>query len=274
MSRKSAHKLSEPTQAQLADRHELYEASVQDVEVEVDFLTETYQSIRGKRARRFREDFCGTASAACEWVRRAPENQSVGIDLDRPTLDWGIDHRVSRLSAEQQMRVRLIHDNVLHADAPKADIIGAFNFSYFIFNTRAQLREYFEAARAGLADDGLLFLDAFGGSESYSEMREKTKLDGFTYVWHQAKYHPVTGFMRCHIHFHFNDGSKMKKAFTYEWRIWTLPELRELLLEAGFSQVDVYWEGTDEDGEGNGIYAPSATGEADPAWIAYLVARP
>ncbi|MEL6368242.1 MAG: DUF6134 family protein, partial [Pseudomonadota bacterium] len=30
---------------------------------------------------------------------------------------------------------------------------------------------------------------------------------------------------------------------------------------------------TDDDGEGNGIYEPSSTGDADPAWIAYIVAE-
>ncbi|MEO0575791.1 MAG: class I SAM-dependent methyltransferase [Pseudomonadota bacterium] len=264
---------STPSAAESADLHELYEASVQDVEVEVDFLTETYAAVRGKKARRFREDFCGTASASCEWVTRDPDNEAVGVDFDRPTLDWGIEHRVSRLTAPEQMRLKLVHDDVLTANPESADIIGAFNFSYFIFRTRDALRDYFKAAHRGLKKDGLLFLDAFGGSEAHGELKEKTKNDGFTYVWHQADYHPVTGFLRCHIHFHFDDGSKIKKAFTYEWRLWTLPEIQELLKEAGFSNVTVYWEGTDEDGEGNGEYTPDASGDADPAWIAYIVAE-
>jgi hypothetical protein len=79
--------------------------------------------------------------------------------------------------------------------------------------------------------------------------------------------------VRCHIHFKFPDGSKIKKAFTYEWRLWTAPELRELLLEAGFSKATVYWEGEDEDGEGNGEFTPDEKGVADYAWIAYVVAE-
>ena len=79
--------------------------------------------------------------------------------------------------------------------------------------------------------------------------------------------------MRTHIHFKFPDGSRIKKAFTYEWRLWTAPEIRELLLEAGFRNPTVYWEGEDEDGEGNGEFSPEARGEADLAWIAYIVAE-
>ena len=53
----------------------------------------------------------------------------------------------------------------------------------------------------------------------------------------------------------------------------SVDELRDMLLEAGFSDVTVYWEGEDEDGEGNGEFTPSASGEADLAWIAYIVAE-
>ena len=246
---------------------------MQDVEAEVDFLLETYEALRKRPPRRFREDFCGTASAACEWVRRDPRNEAIGVDFDRATLDWGINHRLSRLTAEQQLRVKLLHEDVLEVETDPVDIVGAFNFSYFTFKTRDALRAYFEQVRKSLYADGLFILDAFGGSEALTEIKEKTRHDGFTYVWHQAKYHPVTGFMRCHIHFHFDDGSKMKKAFTYDWRLWSLPEIRELLLEAGFASATVYWEGTDEDGEGNGEFEPDARGEADLAWIAYIVAQ-
>ena len=78
--------------------------------------------------------------------------------------------------------------------------------------------------------------------------------------------------MRTHIHFEFPDGSKIKKAFTYEWRLWTAPEICELLLEAGFENPVVYWEQEDEDGEGNGEYCPESKGDADLAWISYIVA--
>jgi hypothetical protein len=81
--------------------------------------------------------------------------------------------------------------------------------------------------------------------------------------------------MECNIHFEFPDGSRFDKAFSYQWRLWTLPEIREILYESGFTQVDIYWEGTDEDtGEGNGLYTPSEIGDADAGWICYIVAQP
>ena len=261
------------TMAEQADIHELYEESVQNVEHEVEFMQTTFKEIRGRTAHVFREDFCGTASASCQWVRQGEAFQAIGVDIDPAVLEWGRRNRLGRLPAADQARVSLIEGDVLTADTPPADVLAAYNFSYFIFDTRDKLRAYFERAYAALKDDGVFFVDLFGGPEAQEEMREKTKHKGFTYIWHQAKFHPVTNFIRCHIHFRFKDGSKIKRAFTYEWRLWSAPEIREVLAEAGFKKTTLYWEGEDEDGEGNGEFTPEEKGEADLAWIAYIVAE-
>jgi len=263
----------QPSMAEQADRHELYEMAVQNVEEECRFVSETFSALRGREALLFREDFCGTASAACQWTRLGAAHRAVGVDIDGEVLDWGRRNRLSRLSAEQQARVRLIESDVLTAETGMVDVVGAFNFSYWIFQTRPLMLDYFRKIRASLVEDGVFFMDAFGGYEAFEEMTEKTKYDDFTYVWDQARYSPVTGEMECHIHFKFPDKSKLKRAFSYTWRLWTLPEITELLTEAGFRKPTVYWEGTDEDGEGDGVFTPDERGEADAGWIAYIVAE-
>jgi SAM-dependent methyltransferase len=261
------------TMAEKADRHELYEMSVQNVEEECDFITETFKTIRGREPTSFREDFCGTASAACEWIRRGPTHTAAAVDIDAEVLAWGRQHRLGRLDAEQQARIRFVQSDVMTVDTEQFDIVGAFNFSYWIFQTRPLMVQYFRRVRESLKPDGIFFLDAFGGYEAFEEMKEKTKYDDFTYIWEQETYAPVTGEMTCHIHFKFPDKSRLKRAFTYVWRLWTLPELTELLAEAGFKNPTVYWEGTDEDGEGDGVFTPETRGEADAGWIAYLSAE-
>ena len=52
-----------------------------------------------------------------------------------------------------------------------------------------------------------------------------------------------------------------------------MPELTEVLAEAGFAKSTVYWEVTDEDGDGDGEFTPEVQGEADAGWIAYIVAE-
>jgi len=272
MSAKSAV-AGQATMAEQADIHDLYERSVQNVEHEIEFLQDTFRSIRGRTAYEFREDFCGTASASCQWVKQGDEYSAVGVDIEPSVLEWGRTNRLSRLAPADQARVQLLESDVMTAETSKVDLLAAFNFSYFIFDTRDVLRAYFRKSFEALKDDGLFFVDLFGGPEAQEETKEKTKHKGFTYVWHQAKFHPVSNHIRCHIHFKFPDGSRIKKAFTYEWRLWSAPEIRELLIEAGFSKATLYWEGEDEDGEGNGEFAPDEKGEADLAWIAYIVAE-
>ena len=261
--------------AELADRHDLYQRSVQDTESEIDFVVETWNSLRQRPAEFLREDFCGTANTACEWVRRSPDHYAIGIDLSPEVMEWGQLHNVARLSADQQHRIELIEGDVLEVFPEPADIVLAMNFSYFLFRTRAELREYFHCVHEGLARDGMFFLDAYGGYDAPREIEETRECDGFQYIWEQAEFNPIDSCMTCHIHFEFPDRSRIERAFTYHWRLWTLPEIREVLLEAGFRRADIYWEGTDEEaGEGNGIFELSELGEADAGWVCYIVAQP
>ncbi|MEM7071524.1 MAG: class I SAM-dependent methyltransferase, partial [Pseudomonadota bacterium] len=77
----------------------------------------------------------------------------------------------------------------------------------------------------------------------------------FDYVWDQDEYDPITAKVVNYIHFKFPDRSRIDCAFRYEWRLWSIPEVREALTAAGFSETIAYWEGTDQrTGEGNGVY--------------------
>jgi cyclopropane fatty-acyl-phospholipid synthase-like methyltransferase len=257
--------------AEAADKHDLYEQSVQCVDAEIDFVDKTFQSLRNRIPHTLREDFCGTTNTSCEWVKRRGDNTAHCVDLDPEVLEWGRRNKIAKIG-EAGDRIHIHNDDVMTVNVAPVDIVLAMNFSYWLFKTRAAMEEYFNKVRVGLVADGIFFLDAFGGYEAFQELEESTKYNGFTYVWDQAKYNPITGDITCHIHFKFKDGSKLKNAFTYEWRLWTLPELMEMLSNCGFRPT-VYWEGTDKDGEGNGVFTPTTEGEADAGWIAYIVAE-
>ncbi len=259
--------------ADQADPYDLYERAVQNVEEQCHLVDYLFKSLRGRKAKSFREDFCGTASAACEWVRLGKSRYAFGIDLDPEPLAWGRKHRVAALKKKQRQRVSLRLGDVRTTETPLVDVVGAFNFSYWIFADRKSLLEYFQTVYTALEPDGIFFLDAFGGSEALSEVQEPSEMDGFTYIWDQASFSPVTGTMETHIHFEFPDGSRLEKAFSYHWRLWTLPEIRELLEEAGFKNVTVWFEFRDDDGEGLGEWYPDMIGDADPAWVANITAE-
>jgi hypothetical protein len=284
MSRKShAHQRPKPARrtrppkrrwrtAATSDRLELYELAVQEPEAESDLIDQVWKDIRGRTPHHIREDFCGSAAVCADWAQRRRTNTAVGVDLDQPVLDWGLARISRKLKPSQLARMKLICGDVRTTRTQKVDSVLALNFSYFIFKSRDELKRYFAFARNHLVKDGLLLLDAYGGSDSYLEIEEDRNLNGFTYIWDQRVVNPITGQVINHIHFEFPDGTKMKKAFTYDWRLWTLPELRDILLEIGFKDVIVYWEGTNKKtGEGNGVWTQSTRGEACAGWIAYIV---
>jgi hypothetical protein len=257
-----------------ADRHDLYERAVQDPAGDAAFLQRVYRRLRGRPALGLREDFCGTAVISLAWIHGRRDRWAVGIDLDGDTLAWSREHRVAKAPLHEARRLRLFQANVLAGVGPKADVACALNFSYCTFQTRELLRAYFAATRRRLAADGLFFLDVLGGRDAMIRDETSTGLGEFTYRWEQASFDPLTHHIVCHIHFDFPDGSSIPRAFTYDWRLWTVPELKEILLEAGYTRVHVLWERTDEDGEGLGsFYEPRGEVANQDLWWTYLVAE-
>jgi hypothetical protein len=255
-------------------------------------VDETFKALRGRHALRLREDFCGTANTCCEWVRRRPANIAYGFDLDPVPLDWGRTHLLTKLRPAQRDRVHLRQTDVLaeHPDMRGTlDCVLAMNFSFWIFRHRASMLSYFRRVLEDLAPDGVFFLDFYGGSDALREMTERRPIpragradtepsmvgfnSPFTYIWDQESYNPVTGELTCKIHFAFPDGSRMRDAFVYHWRLWGLKEIREMLEEAGFARTTVYWEGDDEEGGGNSVFTATEKGEACASWVCYLTAE-
>ncbi|AKJ64120.1 class I SAM-dependent methyltransferase [Kiritimatiella glycovorans] len=259
----------------------LYEASVQGVDNDLDFAGRIYRRRHGRRPKRIREDFCGSALLASTWVRRRPANRAWGVDLHRPTLDWSRRHHVERLSRPEADRLELIEGDVRTARIPPVQVTFALNFSFCIFYTRDELREYFAAAREGLEDGGVLILDLYGGTEAVKEKEEPRAVDGFTtpegvrvppftYVWDQDFYDVITHRCRNYIHFRIPGVGTIRRAHHYDWRLWTIPEVRELLAEAGFRSSEAYLHGWTDDGESDEVWRRRTSYENAEAWIAYL----
>jgi len=267
----------------IRDRHILYEASVQNAEAEVDFFEKVYKRRHGRRFERLREDFCATAAIACDWASRRPENLAWGVDLHAPTLEWGRREHVARLG-DAASRVTLVNADVRSVRKPEVDVVAALNFSYWVFRERQVLIDYFRGVRASLRDGGVFVLDVYGGTEAMIVTTEKRRVSGhatpdgrpipaFTYVWEQAAFNPVDHYMTCFIHFELGDGTRLKRAFRYDWRQWTLPELHDALAEAGFAASETWMDGWNHEAdEGDGIFKPTKRFENDLGWVAYVAA--
>ncbi len=267
-----------PRRRPTPDRFVLYQRAVQEPSSEVDFIDAEFRRLRRRAPSRLREDFCGTAAVCCEWVKRRRVNTAVGLDLDRATLDWGLAHNVARLRPGQRRRVTLLRRNVLEpGGAARVDAVYSGNFSWWVFTTRRDLLRYFRAVRRSLVRDGLFILDIYGGHDAGRPMRERERIGGkkrgFWYTWRQAAFDPITARKTCHIDFALDDGTRLPGAFTYDWRLWTIPETREALADAGFRRTTVYWEGDEPGGGGDGDFKPVEKGEALASFVAYLAAE-
>jgi SAM-dependent methyltransferase len=261
---------SKGSMARRADKYRLYTDSVQCPDSEIHFFRRVYRKYNKKSPQVMREDFCGTAAICCEWVRRGSKNRAIGVDLDPEPLAWCAEHYLPELTDKQRERLTFLQENVMDV-REKADAILALNFSFGVFKQRADFLKYMQGCHESLDRNGIFVMDIYGGPEAQRPQQDETEKDGYTYIWDQNQYNPITNECVNHIHFVFSDGSRMRRAFTYEWRLWSLAELRDLMHEAGFREVVVYWEGTDDDGSGNGVFAPRESVEVEDAWVAYIV---
>ncbi len=264
------NKKSPALTARTADKYELYERAVYEPEADLAFIRRLYRRARGGDPRVLREDFAGTSKLSAMWARRVPKGEAYAVDLDPEPLAWGRRRHIEPLGAAAQ-RVHQLRKNVLTVRTPPADVVTAFNFSYWTFRERSIMLAYFRHVHRSLRSGGAFFLDLMGGPGIQEATEEKRREKGFTYVWEQEKTEAINQHLRCHIHFRFPDGSVMRKAFTYDWRIWHVSELRDLLREAGFKQTDVYWEDADDRGLGTGVFRKREQADSETAWIAYLV---
>lgn len=258
--------------AKTADKHDLYQRSVQAPEVDSEFFADYFKDYAGRDLRKFREDFCGTFVLSTAFVKLHQDNEAICVDLDGPTLDWGRKHNLAKLDPQQQERVHIYQANVMEVHEPKADLIAAMNFSYCIFKDRPTLHDYVKSCYESLEPGGLMVMDMWGGSETQVLQEEDRDIDdGFTYVWDQDDFDPLTYNIVCRIHFEFTDGSKMRNAFVYDWRLWTPPDLSEAMAAAGFEDVHFLWD-TEED-EDDSNYERVERGDPDEAWITYIVGQ-
>lgn len=253
----------------------LYEHAVQEPEVEAHFMNGLYKRRNGRPPVRLREDFCGTFKLCCEWLKLKGEREAIGVDLDPEPIAYGKATHLPQLPKDRQRKIKIVRGNVMHVTQPKVDVIAAFNFSYYIFKQRNDLLRYFKACHKSLRPGGMMVLDAVGGTEMMEDNLERRRARvgkfKYTYVWEQTHYNVIDHSAEYYIHFELDNGRKIKRAFHYDWRMWGIPEVLDVMADAGFKEGLVYWEGVDSKGSGNGIFRQQKYDDQCEVWIAYLV---
>ncbi|MCC5829315.1 MAG: class I SAM-dependent methyltransferase [Phycisphaeraceae bacterium] len=246
------------------DRWRLYEQAVQHPEAEVAFFERAWR-LRATDggsptpASLLCEDFCGTAEVARAWMLLGEDRRAVAIDHDPRVLKrawraWCAHFRRLRDaglepgdSLDRQADLHLLCADVMQAKIPPVHIIAALNFSILTFHQRQSLRAYLRHARRRLLPDGLLVMDLFGGPGAMmpgTVWRRVEPSDGsiepFDYGWEQRTFDAATGRIDCRIHFRFDDGTTMRSAFRYDWRLWSPADMVEMCLAGGFRRAQIH----------------------------------
>jgi hypothetical protein len=227
----------------------------------------------GKKPRSLREDFAGPAGLAAEWAGLSPAHRALAVDIDREPL--------SHAPAAPGLKKK-VADALRCKD--KADVIALFNFAAGEIHERAKLVAYFKVLRASLNRDGIAALDIYGGVNAFvpgslnthARVPGKGRRQRVKYTWQQVAADPDSGMVENHLHFALG-GKRWPSAFVYNWRLWSIPELRDALLEAGFAKVETYDRlGDAVDQHGNLRIRPVSPAQGRPLdedYVVYLVAR-
>lgn len=250
-------------------RYDLYERCVQSPERMVPFL----RAVHGGDPRVLREDFCGSGGVCREWAAQGPGFEAIGVDLDPEPLRRLRGHR----------GVKAVAADVLDC-AARADIISATNFPIGYWHTRRDLLRYLRLCRTRLKKAGVFVCDTYGGASAFEpgSTRRDFWIDGgirVRYTWEQREADPLTGMVLDIIHFRADrDGqviADLPEAFTYRWRLWSIPELREAMAQVGFRRTEVYAQLADAvDSDGRLYVRPVADpGELPRDFIVCIAAR-
>lgn len=214
-------------------------------------------------------------------VKMDPEELVSSISLSQNTENLQTDGLVSDVPTSSASQ----DDELTMKKFPLngRDIVCAFNYSCCCLHKRAELVLYFKHARDALSTKGGIFvMDLYGGTSSENKLKLQRRFPNFTYIWEQAEFDIIQRKTRISLHFHLKkEQRKIRHAFSYSWRLWTLPEIRDCLEEAGFRSVH-FWvrempdssEITRTEGFGAGKdikYEETTSFQQQDSWNAYIV---
>lgn len=261
-------------------RHDLYEACV----VHPDRLVPLLRAIHGGSPTILAEDFAGTACLCDRWVQMIPGGTALGVDIDQQTL-----HHHPRLSGVVKVVADVRDPSLLdEAVVPRADVLHAGNFSIGYMHTRPELLAYLRHALGRLRPGGVMLCDTYGGESAFLTGRvdrDHRLTEGphrgvrVLYTWEQREADPLTGMVTDVLHFRVERNGVIEQeffdAFVYRWRLWSVPELRDAMIEAGFTRTEVFSQLPDAvDDEGNAYIRPvTDPDELDESFIVLIAGR-
>ena len=166
----------------------------------------------------------------------------------RLATGWGAGGDGGAPSSWQELRAR------------RGDIGCALNSAICFMHSREDADRYCRQARGMTAAPGIFVMDLQGGATMEKALTQRTRLPGGSvdYLWTQDGFDPVSRLISCHIGFRLRGRRgapppptppALRRAFSYRWRLWTLPEVCDMLRLAGFASTHIWLRRMREDGE-------------------------
>lgn len=277
--RKKAALRRAATSAAELSRYDLYELTVQNPAALVPFL----RAVHGHQPRVLGEDFCGSGALAQAWVASVASGRAIAVDIDPEPLA-----RLKR--SKNSSKITVLRSDVRRVPSSrKADLIFVGNFSIGEIHDRRELIKYLKVARARLnrRGGGVFVCDTYGGETAFTRGGVTRMHPGppgdptvrIRYTWQQREADPLTGLVENALHYRVERAGtvvqELSDAFVYRWRLWSVPELRDAMREAGFKSTEVYAKLADaKDTEGNHYVRPlGPDDELDDSFIVCVVGR-
>ncbi|KAM7272966.1 hypothetical protein ACFE04_027630 [Oxalis oulophora] len=175
-------------------------------------------------------------------VKYEPEELINKIRLNETDDNTKTDESESTVQEAEQTIPTENNCVMRNSQLPTRDIVCAFNYSCCCLHKRADLVSYFKNVLGVLSRKGGIFvMDLYGGTSSENKLKLQRKFPNFTYTWEQAEFDIVERKTRISLHFHLQkQQKKLRHAFSYSWRLWSMPEIKDCLEEAGFRSVH-FW---------------------------------
>lgn len=238
------------------------------------------------------EDFCGSGATSVAWIKAGLEmqlkRQAVACDLDAAAI-VRLKRTAKAAGAGVAGAIKAVQRDVvlgrpgMDRATAAADVVFVGNFSIGYIHQRPLLVKYLKRCRTRLNKGGVVVVDTYGGATSYTPgaLKRKFKLaDGRTihYTWQQLAANPLTAMVENRLHFRVEYKGEIVQdvpdAFIYHWRLWSVPELREAMAEAGLRRIEVYDQVPDaQDGDGLMLMQPVDGTEMDESFAVLVAGR-
>lgn len=187
------------------------------------------------------------------------------LDADASVIEEARKRAVSDPTVDAAGMEFIVSDALLaplpRLPADGADVVFVGNFSVGEIHDRGRLMEYLRRVLARLRSGGIFVCDTYGGesawrtgslrrihhapsSERGNDYQPSQTSTRVHYTWEQRAADPFTARVVSALHFRVEEQGEIVQeltdAFVYHWRIWSVPELRDAMHEAGFEATEFH----------------------------------